>query len=322
MTCTKIQPLLEAFANNDLSALTHWRVRCHLTQCPACTAEMAEIKTLDARVRAWQNVPAPVGLETRIAARLPAAMPAPARPPMRRAAVGLTGFAAALAAAFWLVPGQPGRPTVAFADVERAMQQVQTTSYDSSTKTYDIHNRAHFTATTDWGSTWCRQAPVALAGLDRKTGNRYLCDRRGTLYHNLKKDVYSKSPSSPDVIQAMRDQMQFTPSFAYKGMLLGSSWTQTPWQKQKVVLGGISSLKFTQTTSHNLGQRHCVRHLSIWVDTKALRIIRMEEFGDADWKAEGYQERTIADNFHYNEQLPSGVFDWSPPPGAKVTGHW
>ena len=82
MTCDQTQPLLEAFADGELGWGTAWRVRRHLAGCEACAAELAEIRRLDARVRAWRDMPAPAHLQSQIAAALPPAprCPCPAAP--------------------------------------------------------------------------------------------------------------------------------------------------------------------------------------------------------------------------------------------------
>ena len=334
MTCATIQPLLEAFADHDLSPLTQWRIRRHLSQCPACTAELTEMDALTARVRAWQNVPAPAGLEARIAAALPAATPAPARPPVRRAAVGLAGLAAALAAAVWLVPGQPGRPTVAFAEVEQAMQNVQTVSYDLNFQMYDAQGhvlsgaaaRALSQETPRSLHIWLRRAPAAEYYLDRTVAERLLQDGRGGVVYQIKKGIYIKYPLKENIEKEVNRQLRHLT----EPMTVGSDAspnpaqkrTYSPWQQKKVTLNSVPCLKFTRTLFETFGSKHGTTNLSIWADAKTLRVVRVEHFGDAIWMPQGYQERGVLNNLRYDKVPPPGVFDWSPPPGAKVTGHW
>ena len=334
MTCDQIQPLLEAFAGHGLSPLTRWRIRRHLTQCPDCTAELAEINALDARVRAWQNVPAPAGLEARIAARLPAAVPVPARPPVRRAAVGLAGFAAALAAAFWLAPGQPGRPTVAFADVEQAMQNIQTVSFDLNIKMYDAQGHVLSGATARALSQetprslhiWLRRAPSAVYYLDRTRAERHLEDKRGGVAYQMKKGIYIKYPVKENIEEEVDRQLRHLaePMTSVSGASpnLAQKWTDSPWQQERVTLNSVPCLKFKQTVLETFGSKHGTTYINIWADAKTLRVVRVERFGDAIWMPQGYHERVVYNNLRYDKVPPPGVFDWSPPPGAKVTGHW
>jgi len=88
---------------------------------------------------------------------------------------------------------------------------------------------------------------------------------------------------------------------------------------------------FTQEADHGVrtgggGTAHELTRTTIWVDAQTLHVIRIELVGDPTQniapKGKGFAERTVFDNFHYDETPPSGVFDWSPPAGANVRGHW
>jgi len=277
-------------------------------------------------------------LQSRIAAALPSPSPvsAPRRPVIaRRAVVGLAGVAAAVSAFFWVLPGQPGRPTVAFADVERAMQQVQMVSFDLNSYVYDAQGHVVSSATTLSQRVWLRRTPAARAYLDQKMSEHNLEDRRGYLFHSLKTGLYMKKPHdggvpvAQDVARQLGEFME-TPTdadvFAHPAM----GWTFTPWQQQKVMLNGMACLKFTRTITHPISddgrgimsKRRGITHGNIWVDAKTLHVIHIENIGDASFMNKGYVERVVFNNFHYNQAPPLGVFDWSPPPGAKVSGHW
>ena len=272
---------------------------------------------------------APAGLQSRIAAALPSAPPAsvPRRPvTARRAAVVLAGVAAAGAAFFWLLPGQPGRPTVAFADVEQAMQQVQTASYDLQSHIYDAQGRAFPGGMTNSLHLWLRRSPAAIACFNRGMSEQTLSDTRGGLEHSFNDGLYLKFPNKVNIeqqvdtlLRQLTGPMTDAPSPAPGPY---QQWTMTPWQQKRVMLNGVPCLKFMRTVSRTIGKRHGVTHINIWVDAITLHVIHVEDFGDATFMAEGYQERAVIDNFHYNETLPPSMFDWSPPAGAKVEGHW
>lgn len=338
MTCTKIQPLLEAFADHDLSALTRWRVRRHLTQCRACTAELAEINTLTARVRAWQNVLAPAGLEIRIAARLPAAMPA--RPPVRRAAVGLAGFAAALAAAFWLVPGQPGRPTVAFADVERAMQNVQTVSW-RSTELISANNADKSKRATIVSSNWLRRSPAAIATtmytitspdrLSKSTGDfpiRTLQADQGFLILSKKgcTIIPSDKPFSQAVTRRIKELTQLPQAITALGPLPEQvKTTVTNFHQENVVVGGQNQIRFERDIEKswltNSGKTvYRLAHIVTWASADTHRVIRNEThiLNDSILGKYAAQIYETEDTFQYNQPPPKGVFEWSIPAGIKV----
>ncbi len=332
MTCATIQPLLEAFANHDLSPLTQWRIRNHLTHCPACTAELAESVALTARVRDWQNVPAPAGLEARIAAKLPAAAPAPARPPIRRAAVGLAGFAAALAAAFWLVPGQPGRPTVAFAEVEQAMQQVQTASWRTTQRSEPRpgHRGETFTFTN-----WLRRNPAAMATTDfvseigskmSSSPQKYLINSRGTFELN-EKDCIVTAPSTTINQQVTKQIKSFTQppqandaSITLRGQV---KTVLTSFHQENVIVSGENQTRFDRefkTTSLKAAYQKFqeVLHVTQWVNSDTHRIARVELRYTKDTTVPTTFTTLVEDHFQYNTPAPSGVFDWSPPPGMKI----
>lgn len=348
MTCTKVQPLLEAFADNDLSALTQWRVRRHLTHCPACTAELAEIDALAARVRAWQNLPAPAGLEARIAARLPAAAPASARPPMRRAAVGLTGFAAALAAAFWLVPGQPGRPTVAFAEVEQAMQNVQTVSWRTTieARTIEVSTIVNgeekpadkskpYTITN---TSWLRRNPAAIAMTnyaltyavpvkpDDNLIVKILQDERGKF--RLTQNECIVTPAHTPISQRVTKQIESLtqppqPTGASVSLPGQAKAIVTSFHQENVIVDGEKQIRFDRdvktTWPESFGKnKYRLVHVIDWVSSDTHRLVRVETRLTEDTTGVKPFSTLVQDHFQYNMPPPPGVFDWSPPPGMKI----
>ncbi len=343
MTCTKIQPLLEAFADHDLSALTQWRVRRHLPHCPACTVELAELDALTARVHAWHNVPAPAGLEARIAATLPAAAPVPTQLPVRRAAVGLAGFAAALAAAFWLVPGQPGRPTVAFADVERAMQQVQTVSWRTTVKARTIVNGEEkpgdkskpYTITN---TTWLRRNPAAIAMTNYSltyavpiTPNdnltvKILQDERGEFH--LRENECIVMPTHTPISQRVTKQIE---SLTQPPQATGASVSLpgqakavvTSFHQENVRVAGQNQTRFDRdvktTWPEGFGKnKYRLVHVIDWVSSDTHRLVRVETRLTEDTTGVKPFTTLVEDHFQYNTPAPPNVFDWSPPPGMKI----
>ena len=340
MTCDQIQPLLEAFAGHDLSPLTRWRIRRHLTQCPACTAELAESVALTTRVRAWQNVPAPAGLEARIAAALPAVAPIPARPPLRRAAVGLAGLAAALAAAVWLVPGQPGRPTVAFAEVEQAMQNVQIVSWRT---TQHIQHKPGDSVETLAFTTWVRRHPAAIAftdfvtspGLQSEMGGnltlKSLTDSRG--YYDLtEKDGVVAATHTPasqiathQINQMVTRQIKIlTQPAQITDSLTGQVKTvMTNFYQRNVIVDGDKQIRFdrdfkTTKLETDPEKFQVAYHITEWVNPATHRLVRLELRYMKDTTTAKPFTTMVEDHFQYNTPLPPGVFDWSPPPGIKI----
>ena len=171
MTCTQTQPLLDAYADHALNPWQASRVRRHLDGCAACAAQLDSVQRVSASVHAWRNVVAPAALQGRIADALPLAPAVPVPPRnrrvARRAAFTLAGVAAAIGAGFWLLPGKPSQPTIAFADVQKAMEQVQngllgdrpsTTRFvtDANWQAISLRNQAPGLSVV----TWLRRRPA------------------------------------------------------------------------------------------------------------------------------------------------------------------
>lgn len=350
MTCDQIQACLEAFAGGELGWGTAWHVRRHLAGCAACAAQLAEIRQLDRRARAWRDVPAPTGLENRIAAALPSASPALNAPPhralvTRRAAVGLAGVAAAVSAFFWLLPGQPGRPTIAFADVERAMQQVKTVSWESNSQVYDKfgHNAGSLVDVK-----WLRRNPPALAEtVTHVTPSRIsnylkgLSDTRGRFLitqHEFvdiqKRRMVTRDeclvvsvPNDP-IRQMVENQIvsftefpQAAPSSTFGGQV---QTTTTNFVQSSAVVNGQNQVRFDRDIKtvwiwkdHT---EHQMAHVSTWADPETHRVIRNKSHISENtfWRKRFKPYEEVEDQFRYDQTPPKGTFDWSPPAGMKV----
>jgi len=330
MTCDQVQPLLEAFTDRTLGRGTAWRVRRHLAACPACASELAGTRLLNSRVRLWRDVSAPAGLQSRIAAALPSSPPVavPRRPlVVRRAALGLAGAAAASAAFFWLVPGQPGQPTIAYADVEQAMQQVRTATWEETMMFYDRaghpvkRSASHFTK-------WVRRSPPALASLGQFQD---LSDARGELlrispnhYATFQSHVRRGGSIATMVEATIREITQ--PQIG--GGLLGAVGTNqikfSPTQQKHTMLDGQDCILFTRDQEIVAAPRHgpdahYFFHIKAWADPITRRVVRIEQHSHEGQDKAGPDFMVLTrSNFSYNQSPPPGVFDWSPPPGAKM----
>lgn len=349
MTCDQVQPLLEAFTDRALGWGTAWRVRRHLAACPACASELAGTRLLNSRVRLWRDVSAPAGLQSRIAAALPAAAPvAVSRRPLvvRRAAVGLAGVAAASAAFFWLVPGQPGRPTVAFADVEQAMQHVETLSWVQSSYCMDQHgNKIEGSNLPVY--TWVRRTPAAIATCEQPKGWHDLVDERGeltrttegyyqehTLGANTEEDIANRVESliqhmTQPPTDGMVSKSSGTMIVAYSGKPMHPisspvHITSMPVQERLVELNGRAQTLFTRdegiTFEAYYPKPFNVIHVrqSMWADPVTHRITQVEIQNSGGGLGPDRQAFILYSHFRYNQTPPPGVFDWSPPPGAYV----
>lgn len=331
MTCTQTQPLLDAYVDGELSRLAAFRLRRHLSACTSCAAALADIWQLHHRVQAWRDLPAPVGLGTRIAAVLPPAHPLPARLsfPVRPAAVGLASIAAALAAVLWFLPGQPGQPTIVYADVEKAMQQVQTVSWVETMEFYNSKNRIVPRA-AHRSTHWLRTNPPALAALG--DGVQDLTDAQGERVR-LAPGVYadfSAGASAPrigidetvhNLLQEIT-QPQVSTGFMGYGGTARDQLKFTSVRQQTVVLEGQKRILFVRDQEITAQRRHgapnhYLYRISVWADPATRRVVRIET-RDLSGFAQGSGSVITRSDFSYNQPPPAGVFDWFVPAGATV----
>jgi len=324
MTCDQTQPLLEAFAGGELGWRTAWRVRRHLAGCAACAAQLAEIRQLDARARAWRDVPAPAGLGGRIAAALPSAPPALSAPPRRmrvtrRAAVGLAGTAAVAAAFFWLLPGQPGRPTIAFADVVKAMANVNVMAWTDSSTIYGENKKVVSQGVTQ---VWMRHNPPAYARINlpgpfQPERSQTLEDQRG-LMDILPKNKYILSRDRNNIPGLVKAYASF---FVAPLALLESTSSS---KGEKVTLNGQSVLKFAgvrhlygsfpNTTALPQHRVPIDLEVTLWIDPATKRVVQMAERSTTNGKP---VDTGVQTQIRYDETPPPNTFDVVPPPGAK-----
>ena len=227
---------------------------------------------------------------------------------------------------FWLLPGQPGRPTIAFADVERAIQQAQTVSYRMTMHIYDAQGHVVPGSLQIVRQVWMRRSPPALALADTIGHYKSLEDTRGYLLHGGNR--YLKVPVHENITQTINKYLHNvteppTDPEEYRAGT-GRNFHFQPWQRQGAIVDGKACLVFTQDLRRTVGKLEKFSRITLWVDAQTLHIFRMESVGDPTPEATqlkpGDVERAVIDNFHYNDTPPPGVFDCkkSPPPGAKV----
>lgn len=340
MNCEQTQTLLDAHADHALNTWQTFRVRRHLARCAACAAQLAAIQRLSASVHAWHTVSAPAGLEGRIAAALPqtATVPTPPRDRRvaRRAAVGMAGVAAAIGVGFWLLPGHPSQPTIAFADVEQAMRQVQTVSWHTEQQMDGNPSHNSKQATLAY-TTWLRRNPAALAWTDFTTVPLHsfsqiknfpiksLINARGDF--SLSKNECTVAPTPKSARQEVEEQMQRLTQFpqaAVTSKSLGlARTTVTNFHQENVMVNGQSQIRFDGDygTVWVAGPKKTVSrvfHVTTWASLQTRRVIRIEVHLSQDTTGIRLFTVMIQDHFQYNIAPPPGIFDWSPPPGVKV----
>jgi hypothetical protein len=345
MTCTQTQTLLDAYADAELGHIAAFRVRRHLAGCADCAAQLAGIQRLNASVQAWRDLFAPAALEGRIVsvlpqtasappprdrrvALLPPTVPLPAVPRglrvVRHAAFAL--LCATVTVASWLVLSSLEHPTLAYADVVKAMQQAQVISFTTLTGSADAKGSG-FKPFAPGFTSWVRRSPPAIAVTDL-TGQS-LEDTRGTLGHSAQGRYWTGNLDTKDLLEQVREAFQiFTQRKVSQPFDDGNVYeTATIPQQRMVELNGQQRVLFTFITdtvfrpSKYTPGTHNRARCSIWVDPKTRLAVRRETFywQQQDDTRSPYTYRMVVDeDFHYNQTPPPGVFDWSPPPGAKV----
>ncbi len=335
MTCRHAELQLNALADNELPPWQASRVRRHLAACPACAAQLAEIKRLGASVQAWRNVPAPSNLGPRIAAALPPSAAFQTRRrafPIRPAAVGLAGVAATVAAAVWFLPGQPGQPAIAYADVQRAMQQVQTASWTTHDSSTDANWRVLGVGPEI--VIWARRSPPAIARFGQPYGFKSLLDGRGSLQRTAQGNYLSLrfgKRGKADLLKEVDEKIRsLTQNPDEEASIPHHTAVRNP-QQRSVLIDGRKQILFTfdnEVVIHKfvfrgrtiIPEAHYFSRNSTWVDPTTRLVVRREirTWGDNTSGQFNTRRIVISTNFHYNQAPPPGIFDWSPPPGANV----
>lgn len=340
MTCEETQSQLDAYADRELGWGAAWGVRRHLTGCKACASELAAIRSLLTRVRVWRDSAAPADLHSQIAAALPPFAPRIVRhrSPVRRAAIGLVGVATAAVAFFWFLPGQPGQPTIVYADVERAMEQVQTVSFryemKNARKFPREGNVVSFTAVAN--TNWLRRNPPAIAMIDFETVPaqetdiiKTLIDNRGGFYLSKREALMSpnlKVSAQQRVESQLRSFTEFPLDVSSSKSLFSQAQTIfSNFQHHYVTVNGETLVRFDRDSKTVWPERegripHKLAHAILLANPETHRIVRIEIEVSEDTSFGPLPRRyhIVFDHFLYNQKPPPGVFDWSPPAGTII----
>jgi len=341
MTCDQMPPLLEAFTDGELGWEMTWRVRRHLATCPACASELAEVRQLTARVRAWRDVPAPARLRSRLTAALPSAPPAsvPLRPALaRRAAVGLAGVAAAVAAFVWLLPGQPGRPTIAYADVVEAMAHVKTAHWTETVTWYREDGQPR---KPDVGDGWLRWNPLAMArgsNVGPVSGFQYILDNQGEhMYDPVGRKATLRwlgyksgghfvrtAITDPSMRQFMLNYILpphgwDDPSQSDKLKGRSSLGQFVLWQVRAITVDGRSLVELHSEFRPMPGQKNVGEgsRETYWIDPDT-HLLERHEQQVINPKTQQTEMVIVDDHFQYDQIPPQGTFELHLPPGVKV----
>lgn len=317
MTCETVQTKLCALTDGELSPFSARRVRRHLDACPACAAELAAIQMLTTQARTLpERLPLPT-LESRIAVALPLAVPSKPTPKLRwqSALAAAVAGAAALAAVLFL-PGSPAHPLPAFADVESAMQSVQSISALSIVERQLLNGKTTRQAT----QCWTRRHPPTQAFQVKETGERMLDDGKHFVTYSPKTGKWNIRIRHWNIAEEVEQTF-----FAYTHPTVENTspglhinyFEKSVWQSSQTELDGKSVWKFTSTMHPKTYyvKDMDMRKVTIWADAQTHRVVRTEIVIPEDT----YKYRNIVSNYRYNEPAPPGVFDLKPPKGTPTT---
>lgn len=341
MRCNHAQPEINALIDGELNAWSAARVRQHLKNCPACRADYDAAQRLSAQARAWRAVNAPAGLETRLAASLMGVSPpAAGRPrlPHWRPLAALAGVTAAAFLIALFVPGQVGRPRIAFADVQRAMQDIKTAHWMETEYTAEGNRRQQRRASDVWArldppAEAHRLIPASLHNSPGETTDetQSVIDRQGFSSYDVTSHRYTRIPmpfSPPpkgeaDLNRRLRSIVQadllltvpLSRAETTQGHTLKSVTSNiTVWHSttRQVMLNDRAVARIDTGAHWPGGQTNTT---TFFVDPQTRRLVRMEARQTRprhpDWLM-------IRDRYEYNTTPPPGTFDLTPPPGVPV----
>ncbi len=173
MRCDAVLSLLSDFADRSLSPVSALRVRRHLQTCAACQTAWADAQTFNQKARALyaDKIVLPPDLRTRVLSAAPAPVARPVRPRARRrySWAEVAGICVCLlvclisVALLNRISKIPARPSVAFAQVEAAMQNVQTVHWIETNRSSTNFGDGAPLGPPRTSEKWARLEPFDLA---------------------------------------------------------------------------------------------------------------------------------------------------------------
>lgn len=280
---------------------------------------------LDAHLQTWRDVTPPPYLKNQIAAAV-----APRRRSYWRPLLA-AGVCAGVIGVFLTWPGSPAQPAPAFAEVQKAMQAVESMSYTRVVES----KYSDGIVEQETGQYWLRRYPLAYAweSVARLPGKelqmKEFSDEKQTIVFKQfqgKPGNWEIHPQKPDFrrdierrlliyTQPGTDDLRDTKVLRTKyNMVL------PPWQTSEAVLNGqpvwIFSRTFRFDPKKPKEQQRGIRNneltvIRLFADTRSRRVLRQEMlttyFNSQDYR------RSTATDFHYNEPAPSTLRNIHPP---------
>lgn len=296
----------------------------HLATCPACREKLAATERLLAHVQA--PFPLPGDLNERTFRALPAPKPT-ARPLWKPLALGTAIAALAGVGVFALLPGGPVRPTPSFAQVEKAMREVNTATWTETT--YSVGADGKERDSPRW-ECWAQVDSARIARRPEKLGEGWEAslvftegDRawyvRPQRHQWLARDAWGQERKlRPSITsrELVREHILFPRDPSEKAThsdisnhieTKRTAWKSAPETKllrfvreETTVVKGWEAPPFQITES-------------VWVEPKTYRIVRRERLQHvpATWKGRPTffrSSRQVSENYRYDEAPPPGTF--------------
>ncbi len=281
---------------------------------------------LDAHLQTWRDVTPPPYLKNRIAAAV-----AP-RPRLYWRPLLAAGICAGLIiSAFLTWPGSPVQPAPAFAEVQKAMQAVESMSY-----TWVVESKySDGIVEQETGQYWLSRYPPTYAweSVARLPGKelqmKELSDEKQTIAFKQFQGKPGNWEVRPQIAGFPRDVERRLLVYTQPGKddprdteALRTKYNTVlpPWQTSEAVLNGQPVWVFSRTFRFDpkkpKEQQHGIRTdestvLRLFADTRSHRVLRREML--TIYFNNKWYRRSTATDFHYNEPAPPGLRDIHPP---------
>lgn len=278
----------------------------HVRKCLECSKWLSDVRNTSACIRKVQSHEMPESFERKLqgiaATDLPERIESKKEIMMRRlklSAVSLVVLAVMIIAALtiWL----PGMSSVAWADLERALTDVQFVHITARQEAVDQKGDTHPTSHKD---KWIRREPLAVYEEITPVGQQsavivasnteqvywYFPERhKATITNSYLKPEFMSEVYAP-----------FKPSVSSDGQLKFKVVDHSEVDGRKVIL-------LRERASENPGE--------LTVDAETKLALRYRYCSSSTMGKP--TEYTVMD-FKYNETPPSGIFEWKPPAGVDV----
>lgn len=241
--------------------------------------------------------------------RVLAALPAPApKPSALRWGLAGGGLVAAGVVAVLVMP----RPRPAYADLQKAMTQINTAHWETQTTQWTAGKMTSQTTEHFVNRAIPAMASRELAGVKNRQPEQSLLTPASSLTYDRVRDVFLKDypPSAESIRKNIQESFFPPPTTAPTTTVSTSPYRWTPWKVEEAQLEGKPVLRFHQEC-HYKSEAYSS---TLWADAKTRRLVRRES--EMSWT--GYRAKTVATNFRYEVPLPADAFSLSATKGKPI----